>query len=217
MVRSLPSAAVTALSLLTPVLAVPYSEYILAPSQRVLTPVTIHRANGSVSNPLGITTTGSGNTILSGDSAVTYDYTKNIGGLVSFTVSSVNGTGNFIGISFTESSFWISPHGSDATQNVAIDETLWFAINGSGTYTVDKDHQRGGFRYLNINKNGTGSVGISSATTNFTAMPHYADDAMQDYTGYFHSDDEQLNRVWYASAYTGEKKKKRERKKKNGF
>jgi hypothetical protein len=30
----------------------------------------------------------------------------------------------------------------------------------------------------------------------------YADDALQDYTGYFHCSDEQLNRVWYAAAYT---------------
>lgn len=67
---------------------------------------------------------------------------------------------------------------------------------------MDEDHQRGGFRYLNVYHNSSGSVGLSSITTNFTAMPHYADDALQDYTGYFHSDDEQLNRVWYAAAYT---------------
>ena len=36
----------------------------------------------------------------------------------------------------------------------------------------------------------------------FTAMPHYASDALQAYTGYFHCENEQLNRVWYAGAYT---------------
>ncbi|KAK5121877.1 hypothetical protein LTR85_004448 [Meristemomyces frigidus] len=196
------TSAFAALALISITSAIPYSEYILAPPQRILLPETVHRANGSVSNPSGLTTGGRGNTILASESAITYDYSKNIGGLVSFTVSSVNGSANFIGISFSESSFWISPHGSDATQNVAIDETLWFAINGTGNYTVDKDHQRGGFRYLNIYHNSSGSVELSSVTTNFTAMPHYADDAMQDYTGYFHSNDEQLNRVWYAAAYT---------------
>ncbi|KAK4548537.1 hypothetical protein LTR36_009447 [Oleoguttula mirabilis] len=196
------TAACAALAVLPTAFAIPYSEYILAPSQRVLQPETVHHANGSVSNPSGVTTGGSGNTVLTGASAVTFDYSKNIGGLVSFTVSSVNGSSNFIGISFSESSFWISPDGSDATQNVAIDMTLWFAINGTGTYTVDKDHQRGGFRYLNVYHNSSGSVALSSVTTNFTAMPHYADDALRDYTGYFHSNDEQLNRVWYAAAYT---------------
>lgn len=201
--RSLCSAAIAAFFLAGSSLAAsPYSEYILAPTQRTLKPVTIHRANGSVTNPLGVSTTGSGDIVLSGESAVTYDYTKNIGGLVSFTVSNVNGSGNFIGISFTESSFWISPDGSDATQNVGIDRTLWFAINGTGTYTPDNSYQRGGFRYLNVYHNTSGSVALSSLTTNFTAMPHYADNALQDYTGYFHANDDQLNRVWYAAAYT---------------
>lgn len=195
-------AAFTAFSLFPSALAIPYSEYILAPSQRVLQPATVHRANGSVSNPTGLTYGGSGNAVLSGESAITFDYSKNIGGLVSFSVSSVNGSSNFIGISFTESSFWISPDGSDATQNVAIDETLWFPINGTGNYSVENYHQRGAFRYLNVYHNSSGSVALSSVTTNFTAMPHYADDALRDYTGYFHADDEQLNRVWYAAAYT---------------
>ena len=35
-------------------------------------------------------------------------------------------------------------------------------------------------------------------------MPHYADDQLRDYTGYFHCDDELLNRIWYAGAYTNQ-------------
>ena len=101
-------------------LAAKYSEYILAPSQRVLSPVLVRQANGTVTNPSAVTTGGSGNTVLTGESAVTYDYGKNIGGRVSFSVNSVNGSGNYIGISFSESSLWISPDGSDATQNVGI-------------------------------------------------------------------------------------------------
>ncbi|OCL01634.1 glycoside hydrolase family 78 protein [Glonium stellatum] len=184
------------------ILAIPYSEYILAPPQRVLSPVSVHHANGSVTNANGVTTSGSGSVSMGPGSAVTYDYSKNIGGLVSFTVSNVSGSNEFIGISFSESSFWISPDGSDATQNVGIDQTLWFQLNGTGNYTVDDSHQRGGFRYLNVYHNSSGNVALSSLTTNFTAMPHYADDALQGYTGYFHCNDEKLNRVWYAAAYT---------------
>nr|POF09148.1 hypothetical protein CFP56_76277 [Quercus suber] len=202
MARLLMRVALVAGFLLSLTSAIPYDEYILAPSLRILDPILVHRANGSVTNPTGVTSSGNGNTVLKGNSAVTFDYGINIGGLVSFTVTSVNGTGNHIGISFSESAFWISPNGSDATQNVAVDETLWFAVNDSKSYTVDNDHQRGGFRYLTIHHNSTGSVGLSSVTTNYTAMPHYADESMRDYTGYFHSSDEKLNRVWYAAAYT---------------
>lgn len=190
--------AVAAISLTSLVSAIPYSEYILAPTQRTLAPVSVHRANGSVVNPGGLTTTGSGETTLKGISAITYDYSKNIGGLVSFVVSETSDSDQFIGISYSESSLWITPDGSDATQNVAIDETLWFHITGPGSYSVQPLHDRGGFRYLNIYHNTTGNVTLSDLTTYFTAMPHFADDAIGNYTGYFHSSSEKLNRVWYA-------------------
>ncbi|THW94770.1 Six-hairpin glycosidase [Aureobasidium pullulans] len=182
--------------------AVPYAEYILAPSQRDLSPVEVHQANGTVINAAGVTTSGSGGTTFNSVSAVTYDYTKNIGGLVSFIVSSSSDSEQYIGISYTESSLWISPDGSDATQNIAIDETLWFKITGPGNYSVEPLHDRGGFRYLNVYHNTTGNVTLSHLQTYFTAMPHFPDDGIGEYTGYFHSNDEKLNRVWYAGAYT---------------
>ncbi|TIA60441.1 Six-hairpin glycosidase [Aureobasidium pullulans] len=182
--------------------AVPYAEYILAPSQRDLSPVKVHHANGTVINAAGVTTSGSGGATFYSVSAVTYDYTKNIGGLVSFIVSSSSDSEQYIGISYTESSLWISPDGSDATQNIAIDETLWFKITGPGNYSVEPLHDRGGFRYLNVYHNTTGNVTLSHLQTYFTAMPHFPDDGIGEYTGYFHSNDEKLNRVWYAGAYT---------------
>ncbi|KEQ90119.1 Six-hairpin glycosidase [Aureobasidium pullulans EXF-150] len=182
--------------------AVPYAEYILAPSQRDLSPVKVHQANGTVINAAEVTTSGSGGTTFNSVSAVTYDYTKNIGGLVSFIVSSSSDSEQYIGISYTESSLWISPDGSDATQNIAIDETLWFKITGPGNYSVEPLHDRGGFRYLNVYHNTTGNVTLSHLQTYFTAMPHFPDDGIGEYTGYFHSNDEKLNRVWYAGAYT---------------
>jgi hypothetical protein len=182
-------------------LAVPYAGYILAPSQRDLSPVSVHRANGTVTNAAGVTTSGSGGTTFNSVSAVTYDSSKNIGGLVSFVVSSTSDSDQYIGISFTESSMWISPHGSDATQNIGIDETLWFKITESGNYSVAPLHDRGGFRYLNVYHNTTGNVTLSHLQTYFTAMPHFPDDGIGKYTGYFHSNDEKLNRVWYAGTY----------------
>ncbi|KAG9947652.1 bacterial alpha-L-rhamnosidase domain-containing protein, partial [Aureobasidium melanogenum] len=182
--------------------AVPYAEYILAPSQRDLSAISVHQTNGTVINAAGVTTSGSGGTTFNSVSAVTYDYTKNIGGLVSFVVNSSSDSEQYIGISFTESSMWISPDGSDATQNIAIDETLWFKITGPGNYSVEPLHDRGGFRYLNVYHNTTGNVTLSHLQTYFTAMPHFPDDGLRDYTGYFHSNDEKLNRVWYAGAYT---------------
>ncbi|KAI5248975.1 Six-hairpin glycosidase [Aureobasidium subglaciale] len=195
-------AVALATSLVASASTVPYSQYILAPSQRDLSPVSVYRANGTVTNAAGVTTSGSGDTTFNSVSAVTYDYTKNIGGLVSFVVSGSSDSDQYIGISFTESSLWISPDGSDATQDIGIDETLWFKITGPGNYSVEPLHERGGFRYLNVYHNTTGNVTLSHLQTYFTAMPHFPDDGIDEYTGYFHSNDEKLNRVWYAGAYT---------------
>ncbi|KAI5257362.1 Six-hairpin glycosidase [Aureobasidium subglaciale] len=195
-------AAALATTLVASASTVPYSQYILAPSQRDLSPVSVYRANGTVANAAGVTTSGSGDTTFNSASAVTYDYTKNIGGLVSFVVSGSSDNDQYIGISFTESSLWISPDGSDATQDIGIDETLWFKITGPGNYSVEPLHERGGFRYLNVYHNTTGNVTLSHLQTYFTAMPHFPDDGIGEYTGYFHSNDEKLNRVWYAGAYT---------------
>ena len=186
------------------VTAVPYAEYILAPPGRTLSPVSIRFANGTVTNARGVTTTGYGMTTLRQNSSITFDYEKNIGGLVSFDVSDVTGSDSYVGISFTESSLWISPWGCDATQSSGIDETIWIQIDGPGKYTVSTNNQRGGFRYLNVmyTTSSHGSVSLRSVTTEFTAMASYADGELRDYTGYFHCTDEGLNRAWYAAAYT---------------
>jgi hypothetical protein len=192
--------AVIASQLLGTSVAIPYSQYILAPSQRIITPVSVYNINGTVDNADALTSSGTGEVTFAANSNITYDHGKNIGGLASFTVSNVSqsGTGEFIGISFTESTLWISSNGSDATANVAIDETIWFGITGPGTYTLDPQYSRGGFRYLNLYHNSSGTVTLSNLTTYLTGAP-----SLQNYTGYFHADDdEKLTRVWYASAYT---------------
>lgn len=180
--------------------AIPYSEYILAPSDRILSPVSVYNINGTVDNAAALTTSGSGEATFAANSNITYDYGKNIAGIASFVVSNLNAsaTGEFIGVSFSESSLWISSYGSDATNNAGIDEIIWFSIIGPGNYSLDLAHNRGGFRYLNLYHNSSGTVSLNSLTTYFNAAP-----SLQNYTGYFHADDDdKLNRVWYASAYT---------------
>lgn len=183
------------------VLAVPYSEYILAPSSRRILPTVVHQVNGSVNNAIALISN-SGSASFNGLSAVTYDFGKNIAGIISFNVTQVTGSSEFLGISFTESSLWISREGCDATADSGIDAALWFSITGSGSYIASKEHQRGGFRYLNVIHNTSGTVDVAGLAVDFTSMPHWAEDQLQSYTGYFHCEDDQLNRIWYAGAYT---------------
>lgn len=99
---------------------------------------------------------------------------------------------------------WISNRSSDATADAGKDETLWFHVNGTGRYTAPKEKGRGAFRYMTLVHNGTGSLEVTGAEVHYTAMPHWEDDALGNYTGYFHCDDDLLNRVWYAGAYTNQ-------------
>jgi len=175
--------------------AVPYSEYILAPASRTVYPASVYKVNGTVTGAESLFQA-SGSAVFNGVSSVTFDYGKNIAGVVSVTVGSSSSPDAFIGLTYTESSVWINGHGSDATGDAGLDEVLWLPVgNGPGTYTVERWHERGAFKYLSLVSNTTASVEVTSVSTNFTAAP------VQDlraYRGYFHSDDELLNRIWYA-------------------
>jgi hypothetical protein len=99
---------------------------------------------------------------------------------------------------------WISGEGCDATADAGIDEALWFHITHSGSYAVDRKHERGGFRYLSVLHNTTGNTEVQQITVQYTPMPHWQDDNLRDYTGYFHCNDDLINRIWYAGAYTNQ-------------
>lgn len=185
------------------VVAAKYDEYILAPRSRTLHPTKVHGFNGSISGTERLLGGSEGEAIFDGVSAVTYDFGINIAGLVTLQIGDVDDD-QFIGLTYTESSLWISNISSDATQDAGMDEPYWFSPEEAGNYTTDKQHERGGFRYLTLVHNTTGSIAVESVSVYYTAMPHYEDDKIAEYTGYFHCDDELLNRIWYAGAYTNQ-------------
>lgn len=183
--------------------AAKYEEYILAPRSRTLYPEKVHGFNGSISGTDSLIGSAGGEAVFDGVSAVTYDFGKNIAGLVSLQIGDVD-EDQFIGLTYSESSLWISNISCDATEDAGMDEPYWFQPTEGGNYTTDDDHVRGGFRYLTLVHNTTGNIAVESISVHFTAMPHYADDQIANYTGYFHCDDDLLNRIWYAGAYTNQ-------------
>ncbi|PWY86944.1 bacterial alpha-L-rhamnosidase domain protein [Aspergillus heteromorphus CBS 117.55] len=181
------------------VLAIPYEEYILAPASRNLLPTSVYQVNGSVTNPAALTSSTTGNTTFHGTSSVTYDFGRNIAGIISLDVASAPASA-FIGVTFTESHLWISNEACDATSDAGLDSPLWFHVGrGSGLYTAGKKHTRGAFRYLTVVSNTTSTVSINSIRVYYTAAPTQD---LRAYKGYFHSNDELINRIWYAGAYT---------------
>ncbi|KAJ8115067.1 hypothetical protein ONZ43_g4753 [Nemania bipapillata] len=188
---------------------VPYQEYILAPTTRVLSPVSIYQTGGDVQNaaallhPIGAGAQSNWSTTFSGNgSYVTLDFGKNIAGGVSFHVDAVSGGSDSIGFTFSESSMYISAQHCDAVQDGAFDLPQWFNNTTPGHYEAGHEFQRGAFRYLTVVHNSTEAISISNVTVYWAASPEMANPAA--YTGYFHSDNDKLNRVWYAGAYTNQ-------------
>lgn len=188
---------------------VPFHEYILAPTSRVISPVSIYQAGGNVENGAALLTTsvsalqGNQSTSFQGNgSYVTLDFGRNVAGRVAFQIDAVTGSSNSIGFTFSESSMYISAQFCDAVTDGAFDLPQWFNYTTPGHYEAGHEFQRGAFRYLTIVHNSIGTISISNVTVLWTASPEMIDPAA--YTGYFHSDNEKLNRVWYAGAYTNQ-------------
>jgi len=191
-------------SLLNFVDATKYKQYILAPKQRNLKPIAVHSINGDVRNANTLLSHGQKRsaTTFGANSSLTLDFGRNVAGTVQFNVRHSSGPNEFVGVSFTESSMWISPFHCDSASVGQYDSPLWFKISQPGEYKADKYHQRGGFRYMSLWHNSTGTISLENLVVYFTASPEVKD--LQGYRGYFHSDSEKLNRVWYAGAYTNQ-------------
>ncbi|KAI1853440.1 hypothetical protein JX265_012731 [Neoarthrinium moseri] len=181
-----------------------YDEYILAPTSRVLSPKKIHQVEGLVTEAEVLVSPRDGSSsVLSGNSTVTLDFGINIAGIVSVSVGPNTPPDAIVGFTFSESSLWVNRLASDGTAESGLDAVLWLPVGGGReSYTVADEFQRGGFRYLTVINNQTNqAIEISSVTVNYTAAPNQD---LRAYTGYFHSDDELLNRIWYAGAYTNQ-------------
>ncbi|KAI0757241.1 Six-hairpin glycosidase [Daedaleopsis nitida] len=189
------------------VAAVPYQEYVLAPSSRTVLPVAVFQQHGSLTSPdaLLVDNQSSGGELVLKElnASVTYDFGKNIAGLVNLDISSSEG---HVGVTFSESSLWVSSFASDTTADTGsgLDVRLEFMITQPGTYEAPPEKERGGFRYLTVVNLGNGEISVRGLSVYFRAMPHWEDDGLRDYTGWFHSNDDKLNRVWYAGAYTNQ-------------
>ncbi|KAK7734942.1 hypothetical protein SLS53_007719 [Cytospora paraplurivora] len=188
--------------------SIPYSEYILAPSSRTVSPVSVYQVNGTVDNARGLT--GNSTAILRGseyrgngsNSSVTLDFGINIAGQVSLKAGNSTDSSAAIWLTFTESSLWVSSYASDAVSDHGLDEPIPLYVgHGPGTYTVAREYARGGFRYLTLVNNGTGDIQLKGVSVHYTAAPTQD---LKAYTGYFHSNDELINRIWYAGAYTNQ-------------
>ena len=177
-----------------------------APSSRNVTPAAIYnlqngRKIADWPKPIPISSDASG---------MYLDFGKEVGGLITikFSVFSVteegSPEGDSLGLAFSEAKNWVgynsdSSNGEYARPDGAIYTT--FSQTGNFTYTMPTEYLRGGFRYLSLFLLGEGaSVIIHNVTLELSFQPTWAN--LRAYQGYFHSNDDLLNKIWYSGAYT---------------
>ena len=126
-----------------------------------------------------------------------------VGGIVTVEYTST-GAGS-LGIAFTEAKNYIGEWSDSSNGDfMGPDGALYGNITmaGSGTYVMPTIRLRGGFRYMTafLVTNGTTTVNVTDVSLEIGFQPTWSN--LQAYQGYFHSNDELLNRIWYSGAYT---------------
>jgi hypothetical protein len=173
-------------------------DYNLSPSSRTLAPVAVQRIHGGVSSS-GQMLSGGSTTIHGMGSYIVLDFGKEVGGVTSLQFGAVSDSAQSVFLAFSESILYTGPQ-SDWSSGRQGDGSLTVTAVANGTYSVPPENLRGGFRYLTIGLETSGSVELSGVTLYFTPAPTLSD--LRGYSGSFRSNDDLINRVWYAGAYT---------------
>lgn len=131
---------------------------------------------------------------------VIYDFGKEVGGQVQFSAGTGGGTATTLGLAFSESEEYLTSFSdfSEDSPGVAT-ETHYLTVN-AGTSQVTDPVIRGGFRYLMVFLDQPGTVRVSNLRLDFTPDPTASN--LRGYQGSFLSSSPELNKLWYAGAYT---------------
>ena len=119
-----------------------------------------------------------------------------------------------MGLAFTEAKDYIGLQSDSSNGKFAggygnfacNDGALYSGFDSAGahSYTMEDHKMRGGFRYLTVYLvlpgNGTATLDIDSITLELSFHPTWEN--LRAYQGYFHCNDDMLNKIWYSGAYT---------------
>ncbi|WP_078499941.1 alpha-L-rhamnosidase-related protein [Wenjunlia vitaminophila] len=209
-----------------------WQPYVLAPTGRTVKPVSVLSADprggeikGDPKAALGggdspVRLVSKGDRTLS--PLLTLDFGKNVGGTVKVRVSGASETPPELHVCFSESQLYAAFDPEDNNGQAAHapgcdTANIWNGYPGV-PYTYDNDSHtleidpanlpatltdtqlRGAFRYATLFLDGEGWVDVDGVSLDFGAVPKAENPAAYD--GWFLSSDNELNKIWYAGAYT---------------
>jgi hypothetical protein len=180
----------------------PYKGLVPGPTSDNVTPVAVTRTSGSVTNATALTSQGTGSATLrttstASPATIVLDFGKEVGGTPRATVSAStpsSGSSNTLRIATSEALPFLTT-GSGGLYNNDNGSPIALTVTSARTYT---GALRGGFRYMAVQLTTPGTVTLTASGVDFKAYRAGAD----KYQGWFMSNDDQLNRMWYAGAYT---------------
>jgi len=183
-----------------------WQQYVLAPATPDVTPVRVVSASGGVTNPGGLVDPSLGATTLTMSAggpapALLLDYGKDIGGLPYFTVTAVSDT-PVLQAGYSEAQQFAGPRGDHQIlePHPGMDPARYDQYPVAAAGVISGKLVQGGQRFEYLTLTQPGSLTLSSVGFHFTAYRATPD----KYQGYFVSSDDQLNKIWYAGAYTAQ-------------
>ncbi len=181
-----------------------WQRYVEAPSSIDVTPGGIVSVSGSVARPSALAdATSHATTVLTMSAGgpqptIVVDYGKDVSGVPYFVVAAESGAPT-LAASYSEGLASVGPAGDDApslSDAGDASRTDTMIVSARGLETTDLI--QGGERYERISLTSPGSLTLSSVGIRFTAERAVA----KDYKGWFDSSSDELNRIWFAGAYT---------------
>jgi alpha-L-rhamnosidase len=176
--------------------------YVQTPKSSDVCPVSVVSTSGTVKGARNLLCGGSGGATLTyadgGEPPVILlDYGQEVGGLPYFTVSAKNGSPT-LKAAYSEGLQYMSPSGDGSPPWADGDSSRSDAYPISGPGTITNPYVQGGERYEQITLSVPGSLTLSKVGINYIADRTQAD----GYGGNFVSSSDELNKIWYAGAYT---------------
>lgn len=179
-----------------------WREYVRTPKRSQVCPVSVVSTSGAVEGARNLLCGGSGGATLTyadGGEAPTVllDYGQEVGGLPWFTVSATSGSPTLTA-AYSEGLQYMSPSGDGSPPWADGDSSRSNSYRVSGPGTITNRSVQGGQRYERITLSTPGRLTLSQVGINYIADRTQAD----GYGGHFLSSSDELNRIWYAGAYT---------------
>ena len=186
--NAVPLALLACLSLFAGSYSAPWDAFNLSPSSRAV-------------NPLGVVPV----TITPASPSALFDFGKEVGGEIVVSVGAISCGSTRLSFAFSESTYYVAnsdnSNGGSGDDGAFVSDSL---IAPNANYSLPPSRLRGGFRYLRVflthDHAADCSVQLQHITLRFTPAPLMLDPSK--YANHFYCNDDAINRVWWAGAYT---------------